>query len=150
MTRRPLFSALIDLLTTPATPLCPGRGIGTSCIFPPGCQEDFSTLCRNVCRLVTFADRSHPVSCRCLRGWVDSFPGLVDLPELEGGEGSLCTGLIVVDTRAELAKLVLQTPCMTPNGSEFGEGIDLSGQMEERHNSPKGHPVQGECIRVNC
>ena len=46
-------------------------------------------------------------------------PGSVDLPEQEGGERSLCTGLIVVDTRAELAKLVLQTPCVTPAGSEF-------------------------------
>ena len=38
-----------------------------------------------------------------------------------------------MDTRDELAKLVLQTLCVTPAGSEFGGGIGLSGQMEERH-----------------
>lgn len=47
-----------------------------------------------------------------------------------------------MDTRAELAKLVLQTPCVTPADSEFGEGIGLSEQMEERRN-PERTPSPG-------
>ena len=61
---------------------------------------------------------------------------LVGLPELVAAGESLCTVLTAEDTKVGLAKLVLQTPCVTSVGSEFGGGIGLSEQIEERR-SPK-------------
>ena len=52
-----------------------------------------------------------------------------------------CAGSVAAeDTKAVLAKLVLRTPCARPADSEFGGGIGLSGQTEEKH-TPKSPPV---------
>lgn len=52
-------------------------GICDSSVIPLCCDEDFSTLFRKVCCLVFSVDRSHPVSCECLRGWdLSSWAGM--------------------------------------------------------------------------
>ena len=48
------------------------------------------------------------------------------LPVLIAVGESLCTVLTAEDTKVGLAKLVLQTPCVSPVGSEFGGGIGIS------------------------
>ena len=67
---------------------------------------------------------------------------LVGLPELLAEGESLCTVLTAEDTKVWLAKLVLQTPCVIPVGSELGGGNGPSEQTEERR-SPEKFPSLG-------
>ena len=62
------------------------------------------------------------------------------LPGLVAGEEGLRIGLS--NSRLGWPNLVLQTPCVTPVDSEFGLGISLSEQTEERR-SPKRSPSVG-------